>query len=197
MPSKTTRLAETLRQRRSSAKRQRRVDHKLTAGTGTTDLVGIVGIDILVLNIGGREHRFNIREELTIRGSEADKTLEEHSERVAMWGNLAECMKHEIAYAEIDLDDVKKNRYLAYRSELRAAAKLNNQKGVKTEKWTDREITSVIDTDPDVVKARKSLIDKKQTLGYCTSMVRALTQRAKMILKWGKMTAHADDNVES
>ena len=157
----------------------------------------MIGLDVLVLDIGGKTRRFNVREELSIVNSDADKTLDSHAERLAIWGNLAETVKHEIALAEIDLEDLRKNRYLAYRAVQRDSEKRKAREGQKAEKWTDREITAIIETEPEVVKARKALAEKKQCLGYCMSMVRAFTQRGRMIVKWGKMPEHADDNLDS
>lgn len=197
MPPERTTLAERLRRDRNNASRERRAAAKVRKAKGSDDLVGIVGIDSLTLDIGGRTYDFDVREELSITNSDADKTLDSHSERMAVWGNLAEVVKHEIALLEIDLDDIRKNRYLAYRSTLREAAKRKHREGTKAEKWSEREITAVIDTEPEVVAARKALAVKKQCLGYCTSMVRAFAQRGRMIVKWGKMTEHADDNLDS
>lgn len=197
MPPEKTTLAERLRRERDTKSRKRRAAAKLRKYKGSDDLVGIVGIDTLTLDIGGRTYEFDVREELSIVNSDADKTLDSHAERLAVWGNLAETVKHEIALLEIDLEDIRKNRYLAYRATLREAEKRKQREGAKAEKWSEREITAVIDTEPEVVRARKALAVKKQCLGYCTSMVRAFAQRGRMIVKWGKMTEHADDNLDS
>lgn len=197
MPREHSPLVESLRARRSSARKSSRLYKKTHKATSSDDIADMVGIDVLVLDIGGKVRRFDVREELSIISSDADKTLDSHAERLAVWGNLAETVKHEIALAEIDLEDIRKSRYLAYRAEQREREARYAREGKKAEKWTDREIAAVIETDPDVLKARKALAVKKQCLGYCVSMVRAFTQRGKMIVKWGKMPEHADDNLDS
>lgn len=197
MPREHSTLVESLRARRRVDSRERRVVAKTRKAASTDDIADMIGLDVLVLEIGGKERRFNVREELSIVNSDADKTLDSHAERLAIWGNLAETVKHEIALAEIDLDDIRKSRYLAYRAAQRDAEHRKAREGKKAEKWTDREITAVIETEPEVVKARKALAVRKQCLGYCMSMVRAFTQRGRMIVKWGKMPEHADDNLDS
>lgn len=197
MPREHSTLVETLRARRSADRKGSRLRAKTRKVSSSDDIVEMIGIDVLVLEIGGHTRRFDVREELSITNSDADKTLDSHAERLAIWGNLAETVKHEIAQLEIELEDIRDSRYLAYRAAQRDAARKAAREGRKTEKWTDREITAVIDTESEVIKARKALVAKKQCLGYCVSMVRAFTQRGQMIMKWGKMPEHADDNLDS
>jgi hypothetical protein len=196
LQSKIT-LAERLRSERSSRTRTRRAASRVRKTTGTDDLVGIAGVDVLTLNISGREYTFDVRNELSIIESDADKTLDSHAERMALWSNLAETVRYEIALAEVELEDIRQSRYLAYKSSLRDSARRKQREGGVVEKWTEREITAVIETEPDVLDARRRLLERKQCLGYCVGMVRAFDQRGRMIVKWGKMTPHADDNVES
>lgn len=192
MPRENTPLVDALRARRRRAQRT----YSRMRRSSSDDLTNIVGADVLVMSIGGTTRTYDVRAELSIVTSDADKTLASHAERMAVWGNLAETVKHEIAVLEIELEDILHNRYLAYRAAQRDADKRHNRNGTRSERWTDREITAVIETESEIIDARKALAEKRRCLGYCQSMVRAFSQRGSMIMKWGKMPQHADENLE-